>query len=343
MIRLVTPKDKTIWDEFVHSHAQGTFCHLFGWQKVLIESSKHRCFYLIAQSSTGEVRGVLPLAMTQSVIFGKVLSSTPYCMYGGALAVDDEQKQALEARACELAKELNVDYLELRYKHKQANIHSDFSEKSVHSIFEKALAQSPDDILLGIKKKQRAVVRHSLKNELNTVINDDVDTLYHIYSSSVRNLGTPVFPKKLFYALKNEFGDKVDVTTVYDKDKALSSVMSFYYKNTVMPYYGGGLTEARLTKSNDHMYYKLMCHAAENGCDNFDFGRSKNDSGAFKYKQTWGIEAQPIYHYYYLVKASELPNLNPNNPKYEMVINLWKKLPLPVSQFLGPFVSKYLG
>ena len=344
MIRVVTANDKNSWNAFVDTHPQGTFCHLFEWQTVLRESSGHKPYYLMALDGSNNVQGVLPLALTQSIIFGKVLCSTPYCMYGGAIAINADIRKRLEQEACELAHKLNVDYLELRYEQQISDIDSSkFAEKSVHSVFKMPLADNADDILLSIKKKQRAVVRHSLKNELTTEINQDIDTLYHIYSTSVRNLGTPVFPKALFKKLVEVFPNHIDITSVAHEGKTLSSVMSFYYKGIVMPYYGGGLFEARFTKSNDHMYYKLMCHAQEKGCNEFDFGRSKNDSGAFKYKQTWGIEPKPIYHYYHLVKASSLPNLNPNNPKYEKVINIWKKLPLKVSQIVGPFVSKYLG
>jgi len=344
MIRLVENTDKQAWDAFVDNHPFGTFCHLFDWQTVLRDSSGHTPYYLVSKNSDNVIEGVLPLALTNSFIFGKVLCSTPYCMYGGALANTPEIRTALEQEACDLAKSLGVDYLELRYDQQRDDINTSlFAEKSVHSVFKMPLADNADAILLSIKKKQRAVVRHSLKNELDTRIDQDVDTLYHIYSTSVRNLGTPVFPRALFNKLVEVFPNNVDVTTVSDKSKALSSVMSFYYKSVVMPYYGGGLYEARFTKSNDHMYYKLMCHAQEKGCNEFDFGRSKNDSGAYKYKQTWGIEAKPIFHYYHLVKADALPNLNPNNPKYEMVINLWKKLPLKVSQIVGPFIAKYLG
>ncbi|MGO4893915.1 FemAB family XrtA/PEP-CTERM system-associated protein [Flavobacterium sp. W21_SRS_FM6] len=328
-----------IWDDYVNGHSQGSFCHLFGWLNVIVKSCGHTPHYIIAESDSSVV-GVLPLFEVKSFIFGHTLCSTPFCMYGGAIADTDDIKQTLEKFACDLAEKLQVDYLELRYQTKQTSV---LIEKSQHGYFIKELPVTEDEILLSIKKKQRAVIRHSLKNGLSVTVNKDIDSLYEIYSTSVRNLGTPVFPKKLFSALVAEFGNNVDVLTVYKDDMPLSSVMSFYYKNTVMPYYGGGLSEARASKSNDHMYFQLMCHAVKKGCSIFDFGRSKNDSGAFSYKSTWGIDPSPLYHYYYLVKSRELPNLSPNNPKYKTFIRMWQKLPLPVSQFIGPFLSKYLG
>lgn len=344
MITIATREDAAAWDDYVNAHSDGSFCHLFGWNTVIVDGLGHTGHYLKNTDAQGNIVGVLPLIEMKSRLFGHTLCSTPFCMYGGAIADNHEIQCALENEAKNIANRLQVDYLELRYQQQQSHLQTaDFSEKSVHSYFEKPLADDNDAILLSIKKKQRAVVRHSLKNELETKIDRDLDTLYHIYSTSVRNLGTPVFPKKLFQALLDEFGDNVDILSVFDNQKPISSVMSFYYKDLVMPYYGGGLAEARASKSNDHMYYQLMCHAKQKGKSVFDFGRSKNDSGAFKYKRTWGIEPTPLFHYFHLVKAQELPNLSPNNPKYQLMISLWQKLPLRVSQILGPMLSKYLG
>jgi len=344
MIRIATPDDAKRWDAFVDQHANGSFCHLYGWANVISKAVGHQTHYLISEDSSGSVCGILPLVEMKSWLFGHTLSSTPFCMYGGAIANQHEQQVALEESAKTLAAKLNVDYLELRYQSQQVHLQGmQFTEKSAHCFFEKEIPESDDDILLAIKKKQRAVVRHALKNELDIKVNRDVDTLYKIYSISVRNLGTPVFSKKLFKSLLEEFCDNVDILTVYKDNSALSSVLSFYYKDMVMPYYGGGVEGARRHKSNDLMYYQLMCHAAKKGMNVFDFGRSKNESGAFKYKSTWGIEPKPLYHYFCLIKATELPDLSPNNPKYQKKIALWQKLPVSVSQIIGPFLSKYLG
>lgn len=330
------------WDDFVNNHPEGTFFHLAGWQNVIHKTYQHKCWYFYAEEANGEISGVLPLVELKSKLFGHSLVSTPFCVYGGAIAATDETKLALENKAIELAKKLNVDYLELRYKTPQNN--ENFLSKSAHSYFTYDLADSDEAILAGIKKKQRAVIRHSLKEPLETNFNADVSQVHQVYAESVRNLGTPVFPAKYFENLKQEFGDLCELMTVESNNSPVSAVMSFYYKNEVLPYYGGGLNEARQLKSNDLMYYALMCHAATNQqCNSFDFGRSKNDSGAFKYKKHWGMTPQPLYYQYYLVKATELPNLSPNNPKYKMFIKMWQKLPLWASRMLGPLLSKYLG
>ena len=334
--------DKPLWNEFVDTHEHGTFFHLAEWAELIKDVFSHAAHYIWARSITsGEVLGVLPLVEQKSKLFGHSLISTPFCVYGGAIAKNDNIREALENKALEIGRELAVDYVELRYKKEVQN--ENFDRFCHHSTFGSELLEGRDNILAAVKKKQRANIRHSLKNALNIRIDEDAETAYGIYSESVRNLGTPVFHPSYFPSLFNYFGNKVNVLTVESNGKPISSVLSFYYKNQVLPYYGGGTSSARTLKSNDLMYFELMCHAQERGCQHFDFGRSKDDSGAFKYKETWGMQPEPLHYMRALVKATEHPNLSPNNPKYALVINTWKKLPLWVSRIVGPYLSKYLG
>ena len=329
------------WDEYVKSHRDGSFFHLSGWKTVIEETFKHQCHFLYALQSD-KIIGVLPLVQQKSMLFGHVLVSTPFCVYGGAIADSDAIRINLENAALNLGEKLAVDYVELRYR--QAVSNPNYEQFCHHSTYGMDLADSAENILAGIKKKQRAVIRHSLKNDLSYSIDTNVEVAYEVYSESVRNLGTPVFHKDYFANLRKTFADQLDVLTVTNaQNEPVSSVLSFYFKDEVLPYYGGGLHEARALKSNDFMYYQLMCHAQQRGCKRFDFGRSKNDSGAAKYKASYGITAEPLHYLRALVKATEHPNLSPNNPKYAMFINGWKRLPLWLSRFIGPYLSKYLG
>ncbi|NQY62256.1 MAG: FemAB family PEP-CTERM system-associated protein [Alteromonadaceae bacterium] len=328
------------WDEYVKRHENGTFFHLSGWQTVIKNSFSHSCYYLFAEIDN-KLCGVLPLVEVKSALFGHALVSTPFCVYGGAITDNEEIARYLEQEAVQLAEKLEVDYLELRYQQEQQN---GMLLKQVHSSFGCEIPDDNDQILAKIKKKQRAVIRHAMKNELSSSVGADVDTFYQLLSTSYRNLGTPIFSKKYFRELINIFGDDLDITVISDNENRPSSaVLNFYYNKQVLPYYGGGNAGARYLKSADFMYYQVMCNASEKGFTWFDFGRSKNDSGPYKYKKHWGMEPKPLYYYYHLVKTDDLPNLSPNNPKYKFFINMWQKLPLKLSQFLGPFLSKYLG
>ncbi len=326
------------WDEFVTAQHDGTFFHLAAWQDV-ITAVGHKCYYLYA-TVAGNIVAVLPLARVKSRLFGDALVSTPFCVYGGAVG-EEAAKRFLEQEALKLAQRLKVQHLELRYKTAQDN---QFITRSQHAYFACELADSPELILANIKKKQRAVIRHALNEALDYTLDNQIEDFYQTYSESVRNLGTPVFSKAFFNSILQAFPQQSEILTVRKQQQAVSSVLSFYFKGEVLPYYGGGISEAKSLKSNDFMYYQLMCHARQNkGCDRYDFGRSKLDSGAYQYKKHWGMTPVELPYQYQLITASELPNLSPNNPKYRLFISLWQKLPLTVSQWLGPQLSRYLG
>ena len=347
VIKQLTPSTFAQWDSYVKQHQQGSFFHLSGWQQVISKSFHHDCYFLYAELD-GHIVGVLPLVEVKSKLFGHALISTPFCVYGGAIADTPALTRQLEQEACLLAEKLSVDYLELRYQEKQD---STLLLKQAHSTFGCELPEDKGQILPAIKKKQRAVIRHALKNDLSFSLESGKQNLadfYQLLSTSYRNLGTPIFSKHYFENLVTVFGNDVDIAVIKskieNKDEQLSSaVMNFYFNEQVLPYYGGGNDNARGLKSADYMYYQVMCSASEKGCRWYDFGRSKNDSGPYKYKKNWGMEPKPLYYYYHLVNATELPNLSPNNPKYKLFIGLWQKLPLKVSQIVGPFLSKFLG
>lgn len=331
------------WDRYVDQHTDGTFYHLSGWQEVIDSTYSHPCYfsYVIEE---GAIKAVLPLVHVKSKLFGNTLVSTPFCIQGGILADTPTAYKLLVEYAKSLAKELNVAYVEFRSPVDESfNLGLVSPEEGGSVVFGCELVPDAQSILDGIKKKQRAVIRQSLKNELAYKVEDDVNNLYQIYSYSVRNLGTPVFSKLLFQRLLAVFPTQCNVLTVFHNEKPVSSVMSFYYKGSVIPHFGGGLYAARALKSNDYMYFQLMCYGAAKGCTYFDFGRSKIGSGAYNYKKHWGMAASQASHHYYLNLAQGTPNLNVNNPKYALAIKLWKKLPLALSQVIGPQLSKYLG
>ncbi|MBF9002158.1 FemAB family PEP-CTERM system-associated protein [Vibrio sp. CAIM 722] len=341
-IQPLTAAEYERWDQYVDNHQDGSFFHLSGWIRVITQVFRHKSRYLMATRNS-EIVGVLPLVEQKSFLFGHALISTPFCVYGGVLADNDDIRHQLEASAYELGCQLNVDYVELRDRYLRES-KSPWQVHCHHSTFSCEIEDTPEQILTSIKRKQRAVVRHSLKNELSWDNHDDPDLCYDVYAESVRNLGTPVFNKKLFSTLKETFGDRCKTLIIRDKDNnPVSSVLSFYYKDGVLPYYGGGKFEARALKSYDYMYYQLMCLAQEKGKTHFDFGRSKNDSGSYNYKKNWGMQEEELHYKIALVKSESMPNLSPNNPKYKLFIDLWKRMPLSISRAIGPNLSKYLG
>jgi FemAB-related protein (PEP-CTERM system-associated) len=196
---------------------------------------------------------------------------------------------------------------------------------------------------MAIPRKQRRMVRKGTKSGLTYEIDAGVDRFYPVYAESVRNLGTPVFAKRYFQSLKEQFPNDCEVLTVLDNGRPLASVLSFYFRDEVHPYYGGGVRGARDLAANDFMYWMLMQHACRRGYRVFDFGRSKCGTGSYDFKRHWGFEPEPLFYEYHLLGRSDIPEFNPLNPKYRAFIALWRRLPLPLVNLLGPPIAQDLG
>lgn len=338
-VRTLTPDMRDRWDQFVESCSEGTFFHRAGWKEVIERAFGHRTFFLYAERD-GVMTGVLPLGQVKSRLFGNALISSPFCVYGGAVAEDEDSRSALQDRAKALALELEVDYLEFRNR-KPSN--ADWVGKELYVTFRKSIDPDPDVNLRDIPRKQRAVVRKGIKSGLASEWDGGVERLYRAYSESVRNLGTPVFSKRYFSILREVFGEDCTVLTVSREGELIASVLSFYFRDEVLPYYGGGTSSARHLKGNDFMYWELMRRSAEQGLRWFDYGRSKVGTGSYSFKKNWGFSPEPLHYEYWLVKAKEVPNVSPTNPKYRMFIDTWKRLPLPVTRAVGPWIARNLG
>jgi FemAB-related protein (PEP-CTERM system-associated) len=327
------------WDKFVAAAPDSTFFHLAGWRRVIERACGHRTHYLYT-SRGGAVTGVLPLAEIKSRLFGHSLISTPFCVYGGAVGAAEADRAALERHARELAERLRVDYLELR--NLRASV-GEWGGKDLYVTFRKPIAADDDANMKAIPRKQRAMVRKGIDAGLASSVGRDLDSFYDMYSVSVRNLGTPVLGKRFFATLLEEFRDVTDILTVTHGGKPVASVLNFYFRDEVLPYYGGGTSEARDVKANDFMYWELMRHAVQRGVRMFDFGRSKVGTGSYSFKKNWGFEPQKLEYQYHLVRSPKVPDLSPLNPKYRAMIATWKRLPVPLTRVLGPMVARYLG
>ena len=344
-IRPLDESNALAWDAFVRARPEGTFFHLSAWARVISQSFCHSTHYALAEQD-GAVVGVLPLARMKTLLFGDLLASTPYCVYGGALAATPEGAAALEAHALQLQAKLRTPCLE--YRRLGGPDQGWVERPALYYTFRKAIvAMTGDeakDMAANIPRKQRAEVRKGSKRGLEIRTDSDVDALFHVYAESVRNLGSPVFPKRYFSALLEAFPDESDITTVLHDGRAVASVLSFHFKQEVLPYYGGGTREARGLAAADVMYWEVMRRAAQQrGATLFDFGRSKADTGAFAFKKNWGFEPQQLHYCYRLAPGAKVPDNNPNNPKYRHFISAWKHLPLPVANAIGPHLVRGLG
>lgn len=341
LVRPCEPSDLERWEGFISQLPEANFFHRSGWKTVIEKAFRQKTRYMVAERD-GDIVGVLPLVEIRSRLFGHALISTAFSIGGGVAALDDKAAEALDEFAVSHLKESGADYLEYR---RPVRPHEGWVQKNdLYANFSRAMLPDADEDLLQIPRKQRAVVRKALKNEaLEVRLDDTVDDFYALYSLNVRNLGTPVFSKRFFAELKNEFGADCEILTITVDGRPVSSVMSFYHRDAVMPYFTGSHVDARRLGANDFMYWHVMRRAVDKGYSVFDFGRSKEGTGPYSFKKNWGFAPEPIVHEFCLKEGTQMPDLNPLNPKYAAMVAVWKKLPLPVANFIGPLVVRNIG
>lgn len=334
VVRIVDPAEPAL-EAFVRAHADATPFHLPQWSRAVAAGTGQRAHLLVAEQN-GAIRAYLPLSEIRSPLFGNLLASTGFGVDGGILSLDPAASALLADAAVKLAERLSCPAIELRGGTPPAGWRVG---EGTYVGFARDLPQGDEAILKAIPRKQRAEVRRALGFGLDVTIGRDTAAHHHVYAESVRNLGTPVFPRRLFESVLEEFVEDTDILTVSQDGKPLASVLSLYFKGTVYPYWGGGTHAARAARANELMYYALMCHAAARGCTRFDFGRSKAGTGAFAFKKNWGFEPQPLRYAQY----GEARDANPLSPKYRLRIALWRRLPLWLANRIGPHIARGLG
>ena len=341
-IHRLDPADRTTaqrWDEFVLACPQATFFHRSGWQRVVREAFRHDTYFLFTESA-GRIDGVLPLAQVKSWLFGHSLVGLPFAVYGGAVG-SPEAVAALEAHARQLGQTLGADHLELRNTIRR---HDDWPIQDLYVTFRKAILPEEEANMLAIPRKQRAMVRKGIKLGLTGALDRDIERFFGLYADNVHRHGTPALSKRYFQLLRDEFGSDCEVLTVCDAGgQPLSSVLSFYFRNEVLPYYAGDAVAARETAANDFKYWELMRRACGRGLGVFDYGRSKQGTGSFAFKKNWGFEPQPLYYEYCLYRRDSIPQHNPANAKYRLLIETWRRMPIGLANWLGPKVVRSLG
>lgn len=323
-------------------HVGATPFHRPAWLRAVQSGTGQAATGIIAERS-GMLTGWLPLTEVQSPLFGRAMVSSGFAVGGGPLAARQETIDRLCVAASELAIRRSCPTLELRSDQAPTDW-GRISDK--HCGFVTDLAEDDDTQLLDIPRKQRAEVRKGLKNDLTITtgsLEKDRAAHYAVYAASVHNLGTPVFPRKLFDSVLKEFGENTDILTVWHGHTPVASVLSLYHAGTVMPYWGGGIFAARNLRANEIMYYELMLHARRKGCTQFDFGRSKVGSGPYNYKRNWGFELQPVIYASWTAPGAKKRNIDPTDESFSRKIELWKRLPLRLANILGPPIARGLA
>jgi FemAB-related protein (PEP-CTERM system-associated) len=337
-IRLLTTESLE-WDTIVRNAPGGSPFHLLAWKRVVESTFGHRPHYVMAVRR-GAVEGVLPLFEVRGLIGGRGLVSVPYGVYGGICATSPEARSALVESASQLAERVGAAYVELRH---QPGQEIDLPTKALYVTFSRAIFPSEEENLNAIPRKQRRMTRQGLKYGLRAEFDlRHLDRFWEIYAHSVHRLGSPVFPRRLFHAIAREFGKDCVLLTIWKEAVPVSGVLTLLHEGRTLPYYSGARPEAFAYAVNDFMYWELLRYAAGGGFRTFDFGRSREGTGAYHFKRHWGLEPVALPYQYILRGQTPMPNLSPSNSKMAFAVSAWKRLPFPMTKLLGPRLTRYL-
>lgn len=330
-------------DRWVCARPDSTPFHRPVWISAVARGTGQRALMLVCRRK-GAITGVLPLTFIRSPLFGRALVSSGFAVDGGILADDTDSARALADACWRVAQERDCPTVELR-----GGVLPDegwVRKRDVYLGFAKPLEADDDAQLAAVPKRHRAEIRKGLGNGLDIEIGSDprlLDIHYRLYAENVHRLGTPVFPKRLFAEVLAGFGADAEIMMASKDGKPLTTVFSLYHRDRCMPYWHGASGAARVLRSNELAYFRLMGHARDRGCAIFDFGRSKVGTGAAAWKKTWGWEGTPLTYAVRSAPGHDPRDINPLAPQYQRKVALWKRLPLPLANLIGPYIARGLG
>lgn len=306
------------------------------WKESIERTFQFTPYYLVAETD-GKLTGVLPLFEVANFVVGKALISTPYAVYGGILALDGASRTALYEEANRLGEQLGVEYVEYRNSHDELVVRASNVDRYV--TFTKEIVPA-EKVLESVPKKTRNLIRKSLKSPFRSRRTTDLTTFLDLYSKNLRRLGTPSFPPRLFAELLKNFGPMIDVCEVLLEETVVAVSINFYFRDQMHTYYAASDQRYLAYSPNNFLYYDHLCWAAENGYRVFDFGRSKRNTGTFEFKRHWTEQMRALPYEINLVRRKELPNFSPTNTKFQAAMEVWKRMPLPLTRALGPHLVR---
>jgi len=331
--------DSAAWDHFVDDHPGATGYHSWAWRQVFQRAFRHHPIYLVARRADAVV-GVLPLVEMRSLLFGRFLVSLPFVNYGGVLATDHDVERALFEHAIDIAAERRLNHIELRH------FTQHFAEAPTkwHKVaMLMPLESDPETTWTALDRKVRNQVRKAEKSGLTfeTGGRELVDAFYPVFARNMRDLGTPVYPKRLFLEVLAALPDRARIFLVRTRDgvPAAAGVGVNYRRTTEMPW-AASLKQYRAMCPNNLLYWGAIRYAINRGASTFDFGRSTPHEGTYNFKAQWGARAVPLCWEYCLLRGGRVPDQSPKNSRFSLAISGWKRLPVAIANWAGPSIVR---
>lgn len=332
-------EDGSAWDEFVTSHQGSTNYHRYGWRRVVENCFGHRTMYLAATNRHDKICGVLPFVQMKSRLFGSFLVSLPFFNYGGLLVSEDAAAVSLLDASRKMLTGTGVDHIEFRH----VDICRDIVATKQHKVaMILDLKNTAEDQWKGLDAKVRNQVRKAEKNGLQVVTGraDLLDGFYEVFCRNMRDLGTPVYSRRFFSTILEEFPESTQLVSVIRNGRAIASAFLTWYKDTLEVPWASSIRDYRALCPNNLLYWESIRFAIKTGVGTFDFGRSTPGEGTYEFKKQWGARPVPLYWQYLLREGNTLPEVSPRNPRYRLAIQVWQRLPLMLANLLGPHIVR---
>jgi len=328
------------WDDYVASHPANHLYHDLRWRHVIESSLGQKTVYLVSRKTDGAICGVLPLVQMESALFGKFLVSLPYVNYGGPLADNKDIEKILLDKAAAIASEQQLEHVETREFEPREGLEQKTNKVSMVL----KLPTSGDALLSGLGSKLRSQANRAARAGATSCHGGTelLDGFYKVFSVNMRDLGTPVYSKQFFRTMLEAFPDKATIHLVELDGQPVAAGFLFAHNDTVEIPWASSLRKHNNLSVNMMLYRNVLEWSIANGYRYFDFGRSSVDGPTYRFKQQWGAKPVQQYWHYCLEEGQSLPALNPDNPKYALFIGVWKRLPVFISNAIGPHIIKNL-
>lgn len=327
-------KQPELWDAYAGTAAPDSQYHRWVWREIIQETFGHEPYYLAAVDR-GKICGVLPLVSLRSRLFGKFLVSIPFFSYGGVIADSEEAREMLLAGAAELGRDLGARHIELRQGDECPMSWPGAPSKVTMEIH---LPSTTDEAWKRLSSGMRNKVRNGQKQDFRIEWGglEAIPTFYNVWAKNMLSLGTPVYSRRFFENQIRRLPGQIRILTLWDGATPVASSFINRHRDRFELPWSGSLLESRKKYSQVLMYWTFIQKAIEEGVKVIDLGRCTRGGGVYEFKRHWNPVERPLHWYYWLAPGSAIPHLRPDNPKFKMAVELWKRLPLAVANGLGP-------
>lgn len=331
------------WDPFVMECPDSSVYHLSGWTDIAREVFGHRTLFVEARDSAGALTGVLPVIQQRSWLLGNFATSLAFFNYGGALAADHLVAQELMVRAAQAAEALGCRYLEFRDVQPRPG---EWIRRTDKVTLQLNLPDTVEALSKSLGSKLRSQVKRAEREgiQCRTGSAELLDEFYTVFAENMRDLGTPVYPKRFFEAILKRFEKYCQLVIIGSQGEAWAAAFLVYWRGCAEVPWASCRAKAKPLGANMKLYWELLSQAISRGCTSFDFGRSTVDSGTYRFKQQWGAEPKLLHWYRWERHGSEgRASVGESGGKpFQLATAIWQRLPLPIANTLGPLVSGVL-